>query len=131
MTFKSKVDGWYYAVIVLVVLLIGSTTIPLIQQQASRELLVVVASMFFTIGLMIWLLKSTYYVVEKEHLVVRCGPKTWRIALRDIQSVKPSKSPLSAPALSLKRLKVSYGNNRSILVSPEDPDKFIEALGAR
>ena len=129
MTFKSKVDGWFYAVIVFVVVIVASTTIPLFQQQDSRGLLIVTASLFFSVGIFIWLLKSTYYSVADDQLIVRCGPRTWKIALSDIQSVRPSRSLLSAPALSLDRLKVCYGNNQSILVSPQDKNKFIEALG--
>ena len=40
-------------------------------------------------------------------------------------NIRPTRNPLSSPALSLDRLRIDYGSGRSIMVSPEDKDKFI------
>ncbi|MFQ5610075.1 MAG: PH domain-containing protein [Woeseiaceae bacterium] len=44
--------------------------------------------------------------------------------------MQPTRNPLSSPALSLDRLKITYGpKNRKVLVSPADKESFVQALG--
>jgi hypothetical protein len=80
-------------------------------------------------GLPVWLLFSTYYVVEANTLKIRSGPFGWSILISEIKSVRPSRSVLSSPALSLNRLEIQYGRGQSILVSPEDIEGFKNAIG--
>lgn len=66
-----------------------------------------------------------------RELLVRSGPFRWRIAIDGIESIRPSRSPLSSPALSLDRLEITYGGGRRLLISPEDREGFLEAIVAR
>jgi hypothetical protein len=79
----------------------------------------------------LWLLSSTYYQVEAEVLEIHSGPFHWSVALSDIQSVRPSRSLLSAPApaLSLDRLELRCASGRQLLVSPRDRMGFLDAIG--
>ena len=48
-----------------------------------------------------------------------------------IREVRPTTNPLSAPALSLDRLRIDYeegGRVRSLLVSPKDKEGFLQEL---
>lgn len=83
------------------------------------------------LGLPIWLLARTYYTFEGTDLVVRSGPFNWRIPLEQIRGVEPTRSPLSNPALSLDRLRIDYGSNGSIMVSPADKEGFLRQINAR
>ena len=74
------------------------------------------------------LFRSTYYQIEGDTLTIRSGLIRWRVPIREITSVTPSRSPASSPALSLDRLRIAYGSSKSILVSPEDRDRFVAAL---
>lgn len=76
-----------------------------------------------------WFFRSTYYVIDGDTLVLRSAFLTWRIPIRDITAVTPTRNPLSSPALSLDRLRIDYGSG-FILVSPERKEQFIEALRA-
>ena len=61
----------------------------------------------------------------------RClGPQlnTWNGGEIEIQDITPSRNILSAPALSLDRLKIRFGKRAFILVSPEDKDGFLRAV---
>lgn len=61
------------------------------------------------------------------------GRLGWDIPLSDIDEVPPSDSPLSSPALSLDRLRVSYrarGADRFVLISPQDKGGFIRELAS-
>jgi hypothetical protein len=130
MKFKSAVDSWFY------VLALGGPIVVVVSSLFSLSALTISAmvvvgvSVFIALGLPVWLLLSTYYIVEPNRLVVRSGPFKWSIPLSDIKSVKPSRSLLSSPALSLNRLEIQYGSGQSILVSPKDPEGFQNALGA-
>jgi hypothetical protein len=127
MKFKSAVDTWFYILVaglpVVVLVLVASAGTGTVSEMAIIAIVLVV-----TMGLPVWLLFSTYYVVESGVLLVRSGPFRWSIPISDITSVQPSRSLLSSPALSLKRLEIRYGNGRSILVSPKDQAGFQKAL---
>ncbi len=129
MRFVSKVDGWLIPVFVVaiagmlaafVAVIVGDTPVWL-------QVVVSVASVLFC-ALLFAILKSTYYVVEDGVLRIVSGPFRWKIAVSDIVDVTPTRSPLSSPALSLDRLKVTYGRRRYVLVSPADKDGFVTAI---
>lgn len=74
-----------------------------------------------------WMFRSTYYLIEGETLVIRSGFIRWRVPIREIRSITPTRSPASSPALSLDRLRIDYGRT-AILISPEDRDRFLAML---
>ncbi len=81
----------------------------------------------------LWLLYGTEYFLDGRELVARSGPFAWTVELASIESVRPTRNPLSSPALSLERLRIEYrqGNRVCrILISPQDQDGFINALDA-
>jgi hypothetical protein len=43
--------------------------------------------------------------------------------------VEETRNPLSSPALSLDRLKITYGNGKRIMISPADKIGFLKAIG--
>jgi len=125
--FNSAVDWWFYAVIVLTVLAAFYFAMPTINtEQASIAPITFLFLVF--IGLPIWLLFSTNYKVSDRFLHVRSGPLSLEIPINKIHSIEKSGSILAAPALSLKRLKIRYGEDRQVLISPKDRDEFIEAI---
>jgi hypothetical protein len=54
----------------------------------------------------LWILGSTSYTLTSSHLLVRSGPFRWLIPLDSIQSIMPTRDPLSSPALSIDRLRI-------------------------
>ncbi len=72
-----------------------------------------------------------YYEIAETELLVRSGQLRWRVPLAGIQSVRPTRNPLSAPALSLDRLEIDYhvdGASKSLLISPADRSAFCDRL---
>jgi hypothetical protein len=112
MKFRSAVAPWFYLLaLVLPVAVIAYVVVSM--DSADPVALGIVAIVTVSaVGLPIWLLFSTYYLVEGGTLSIRSGPMKVSIPLRDIQSVGPSRSMLSAPALSLKRLEIVYGRGQ-------------------
>ncbi|MEM0927465.1 MAG: PH domain-containing protein, partial [Planctomycetota bacterium] len=67
------------------------------------------------------------YTILADTLTIRCGVVVQRVPLEKVQSVEPSRSLLSGPALSMRRVKVSTAS-RFYLVSPVERERFIEEL---
>jgi hypothetical protein len=130
-TFRSKIDWWLAAVLlisaaasVMAVVIVSVVESPLLGLAISPLLLL-------SVGLPVWLLCATSYTFAATDLDVRCGPFSWRVPLREIRAVTPTRNPLSSPALSLDRLRIDFGRMRSIMISPQDKDGFMKELRKR
>ena len=128
--FQSKVDGWIAAILIIALLMMLATLIAM-TAEVIREPSLLIAIVVIVLGIVLiaWLGLATYYEVDRTTLKVVSGPLRWRVPLAEITAVEETRSPLSAPALSLDRLRVRYGDNRSIVISPRDKAKFIKKLG--
>jgi hypothetical protein len=119
MRFESKRDAW------LLALAFGGPAIVLAILPGPVVVKAIAICIVLLFGVASF--RSTYYVIEAETLTVRSMGLRWRIPIRDILSITPTRSVASSPALSLDRLRIDYGT-RSILVSPQDRNRFIAAL---
>ena len=128
--FRSKVDTWLVVVFIAALLLQLAAIVSALQQNAAPLALTVLVAttvgVFLLVGSMF---KFTYYAVDGNELRIVCGPFRWRLPIDEIHSVKPTRNPLSSPALSLDRLRIHYGNDRKIMISPADKAGFLEAIG--
>ena len=127
-TFPSKVDTW------LALALLAGVGAAIVGVLAAGSVLPwPVALVVLGLGcvLPVWLLVSTRYTLDDDKLVVRSGPFRWRVPIREIKSVTPTRCALSSPALSLDRLRIEYGDSRSIMVSPKNRGGFLLELEAR
>lgn len=134
--YKSKVDLWLALIVVAsVVLLIGGT----IQTIYSEGLyhpasLTLLASSIFFIAIMFGLAYPVSYEISQSDLIIRSGLSKSSIELSSIETVRPSKNPLSSPAWSLDRLRIDYhrkGKLSFILISPRDKSSFLNELGQK
>jgi len=81
----------------------------------------------------IWVLHRTEYELGPSVLVIHCGPLHWSIPADSIYEVYPTCDPISAPALSLERLRINYVIDHrrfSVLISPDDKHAFLATLAA-
>jgi len=131
MTFRSKVDWWLGAVLLIAAALSGMAVAIVAVVESPLAALAVSPILLLSVGLPVWLLRATRYTFDAENLHVRCGPFTWRIPLREVRSVTPTRNPLSSPALSLDRLRIDFGRMKSIMISPEDKEGFLRELRKR
>ena len=129
MKFPSKIDGWMIPVMVVSVagMLTALIAVMVTATPWPVRVLVVVVLVLVTF-LLFSVFRSTYYEVSDTDLRVVSGPLRWTIPLSDITDIQPTRNPLSSPALSMDRLKVSYGKRKFVLVSPADKDGFIKAI---
>jgi hypothetical protein len=128
-TYPSRIDAW------LVVLLVATIGIVLAQAastyyQSPSESLISLAVLAATLVLCALIGYPCDYTLTETQLIVRSGLVRRRIAYRNITAVEPSSSPWAAPALSLRRVKVSF-SGRFQLVSPRERERFIDDLQRR
>jgi len=83
------------------------------------------------VGLPLWILANTNYTLTDMTLHVRCGPFSYKVPIAEISSVTPTRSILSAPALSLDRLRIEYSRGKVVVISPEDRERFLKDLDIR
>jgi membrane protein YdbS with pleckstrin-like domain len=128
--FRSKVDSWLVLLVVATGALAIAACAPMIRIGSGGAIAIAAGLVALVVGFPAWLLSATHYTLEEQALKIRGGPFRWTIPYRDITDVKPSRSPLSSPALSLDRLRIEYGG-KSIMISPVDRASFIQELDSR
>jgi hypothetical protein len=74
---------------------------------------------------------TTRYAITPDMLLVRSGPFSWAIPLREITRIEPTRNPASSPALSLDRLSIHYGLGNELMVSPTEKENFLANLKRR
>ena len=135
--FSSRVDSWLIAIGPLAGLTAAASVAGLagpfvLNSGGTPPVLALIAVIVaLTLLLPLWLVLDTNYTLTADELLIRSGPFRWCIALGDVREVSPSNSWISSPALSLDRLRIRYGADRSILVTPREKLRFIDALRQR
>ncbi len=124
MTYGTKVDSWIGVVLGLVPIGLVFEAIFL----RSLVVAVVAASVLVVYRLVVF---PTNYELGPDTLKIRSGVIRTSIPYQEIRRVRASSSWLSAPALSLDRLEITYGAARKTLVSPRDRTAFLRDLSAR
>ena len=122
MEFKSKVDLW------LATTLWGSVVICFFPVFTEDGLLIGLA-IGITMATFIFLLwVNTKYYIRDEYVVIKGIFKDTLIPIASITSVRPTRNPISAPALSIDRLEINHGKYEFALISPLEKERFMEEL---
>lgn len=125
--FRSKVDLWLIALIVAIPILVLEFALEGTGFNERFADLLAVAICAVVLVLVAWIYLTTRYTVTSEALLVKSGPFSWIVPLREISRIEPTHNPASSPALSLDRLCIRYGD-REIMISPADKSGFMSAM---
>ena len=135
--YKPKRDIWLALIFLSAPVVVAGIAWPLLQSGqlfSTVDGWLLLAVSMFVLGLLAWLWFGTYYALADKVLQVRCGPMRQCIPLAHIRYVRPCRSLLSAPALSLQRLHLGIQNGRLIdelPIAPADHARFIADLQQR
>ena len=110
-------DGWLVVVLGLGALVATVSASIVVASSQGAERWIALAVTLAGVGLPLW--------------IVRSGPVRRRLAIADIVAITPTRNPLSAPALSLDRLRIDVRRGGYVLISPADRDAFLADLEAR
>ncbi|WP_191273522.1 PH domain-containing protein [Neobacillus kokaensis] len=129
MRFYSK-KGLFTGIILwgTVTFLIGSFLFLPEGPEGKGETVTAVLICTLTSGFIMWLWFATYYEINGNELKIVAGPFRSRIDIIEIKSIRPSRSILSSPALSMNRLEILYGKWGMVLISPKNEEQFCEKL---
>lgn len=131
MKFRSKIDWWLLLIFVVITANIIFKTYQEVHHSSigtNFSHLIIYSLVIVVIWFPIF---STYYVVENSTLVIKSLVFRWKINIDDIIQIEPTYNPLSSPALSLDRLKISYMKNgriAKVMISPKDKEGFLNTL---
>ena len=123
LVFMSRVDAW-------LALCVGAAIALCLYAAWSQQSLFALAIGGFTVATVVALTVPCKYTMKTNRLEIRCGLLRQVVPFADITGIEPSRSIVSAPALSLKRVKISCART-VYLVSPKERERFIEELRGR
>lgn len=126
-TFRSGIDGSF---IVVAVLVLGVSAVGTYAAATAGTLLLPAVVMLPAVGLVLWVWRSTRYVVTDTSLLVRSAFVKVEIPLESITRLQRTSTMLAAPALSFDRLEVRHAAG-AVVVSPKDRDRFVTAITSR
>lgn len=131
--FPSKVDRWLAAILMVapLVSLIGFLDPNVWESTGVLMIALAGPALFAAIyGLLVFPMR---YGISNDELIIRHGVVRQRASLAKIVSVEPTNDPLSSPALSLDRLRISTGSRArdNIMISPADRERFLSLLAER
>ena len=129
--YRSEIDQWLLIVFRVSSVACLLAVIPLFYFGLSMSSLLILPTLALGVGLPWWILSTTTYTLTDRELAVRSGPFHWHIPLRQITAVKPTKNPMSSPALSLDRLLIEHSDGSQIMISPERRRQFLDDLRSR
>lgn len=122
MIYYSKIDLW-----LVIVLLLGLSPaiLPLFWDFDWISFLIDVAVVVFLVEMF----RHTKYVIDGDQLIVKTGfLLSESCDIHQILSVKRTRTFLSAPALSLDRLRIDVKGGKLFVISPRRKKEFVEHL---
>lgn len=128
--YRSQID-WWIAVLLMLPPFAGFAILSeaLIKSEFTG-VVVGAAVLAFVFAIYVGLIFPMRYRVEHNGLLIQSGLLRQRVPLDQIESVFPTRNPLSGPAMSLNRLQVKRVGRawRPLLISPCDRDDFLKEL---
>lgn len=120
--FKSKIDLWF---ILFLVLLFGLIQVRLVYDQSW----IAFAFILFVVAFIVQMYSTTFYSIENKKLLIKCGFfYNLSIEIESIKQISESYNIISSPAFSFDRLEILYNNFDTVLISPKEKLRFIEAI---
>lgn len=129
--YPSKIDGWLAIILFAApVATIGGLAIAI---SSGHGIAVAAMGVGVIAAIYLGLVFPMRYGIDSAHVVVRHGVVRQRIALGDILEVESTRSPLSSPALSLDRVRITFGRGffKSAMISPAAKVEFLAELAQR
>lgn len=127
--FSSKVDSWLIPVMILAMAGLLAALIAVLVTPTPWPVRLLVAAVSVAVVLLLFaVFRGTHYTITEQELRIVSGPFRWTIPVDEITAIDASRNPLSSPALSLDRLKISYGKRKFVLISPSDKAGFMRAM---
>jgi hypothetical protein len=125
MIFQSKRDIWMGVIVWILIATFSWIFYQSVFIQFDILGILIMSIMIFFLC-SIWF--NTRYNVYKNTLKIIYGPISKSINIMDIHSIRHTRNPFIAPALSMDRIEINYGKYETISISPKDKKAFLAEL---
>lgn len=127
-SFKSKFG---FEIMTFLTLLFGLIIVFMAYQKEPLEAILSVGGIFLLVcGLCLYFNFSTEYTITEDGVLkIKCGfLYNKHFDINKIKSVAKTGNLISSPAPSLDRIELTYGKFDSIVISPNDKNRFAKEL---
>lgn len=125
--YESGVDAWIIAMLLLSPLLLLVLGLWMLFTGNRGDALIFFVSAIATLLFTAIFIAPCRYTILRDAISFRCGIVCYQVPLSQIDSIEPSSTWRSGPALSMKRVVITT-QKRQIVVSPRDRETFIDDL---
>lgn len=129
--YRSKIDWWLGVLLAVPLVTAAGTAIALQFSGDAGAANGAWVALLGVVALYVVVVWPVVYELTDDAIVVRFGLMRSRITYRSLRGVKPTRSILASPALSLDRLAFDTGGSPAPMISPADRDGFLADLVAR
>jgi glucan phosphoethanolaminetransferase (alkaline phosphatase superfamily) len=120
--FKSKIDLW---LVLFLSLVFGGMAVKFAFDGVWGVLILIL----FVIAFIVHMFMTTFYIIIDDKLTIKCGFLiNVSIPIVTIKKISETNNIMSSPALSLDRLEILYNKFDTVMISPKEKTKFIEAI---
>jgi len=126
--YRSKVDTWLGVILGGIPVALVFAAWKLIHAPLPGRWIIAIPVLLLGVCLPISILMFTTYRITDKSLRIQSGCFKWEISIQDISKVEPTTDPISSPALSLDRIRIEYGQAKSVLISPVNQEEFLRDL---
>ncbi len=123
--YRSAVDWWVAAILIACPLYCIGFGLYFLSFSEQAGIYTILGGLVAAVIIALFL--PCDYTLEEDHLLVRSGILRKRILYSEINAIEPTSCPFSAPAYSLKRIRIE-SNSGVVLISPIKRDEFIRIL---
>ena len=127
--FNSKIDFWLMALVFGSALFAIVLGLSLSSTEPVGSFIAIGVGIFVAV-LAVLVMFPCRYELKERSLHIRCGLFRQDIPYSEIRTIELCSSPMSAPALSLQRVRV-VSRSSTQLISPINRERFVELLGQR
>lgn len=72
-----------------------------------------------------WIWFKTGYTIKENYLKIQYGPFKRKIKIDEIHSIRETKNPFTAPALSMDKIEINYAKYNTIEISPKNKVELV------
>lgn len=128
--YPSRVDLWIAAMLAMTPVFAVAIGIYLMIDGRHGDAMILFLAAGFTALVSAAFTIPCRYTVLDDALSVRCGVLFYQIPFDQIESIEPSSTLRSGPALSMRRVMIVTKKGRKCIISPDPRDEFIADLRA-
>ncbi|TGK27552.1 hypothetical protein EHQ12_08620 [Leptospira gomenensis] len=134
--YKSKVDWWLGAIVLTLfgggLLSVCAGIYSLFYGDSTIVPWSMLAAGLGTVSFILVLVYPIEYRLTQSEIIIKSGLIRWKYPYGMITGARPTKNPLSSPALSLDRIRIEYkGKMGFFMISPIDKETFLKDLANR